>query len=239
MRTIAPPFRRFAWLRVSNVFLLDGGPGDRWLIDCGHALERPMLLAELRREGLSPRALTGVLLTHRHSDHAGNARFLQSHGVRIYAHRADAEVLAERAPRATLPTSGRDRMADLFSRIENHFPARVVVDGALEHGSTIAGLEVHAAPGHTEGSVLFRHASTRVLLSGDALLTAIPPLTLRAGLTTPYPLYSIDLPRAHEALRAFHATGLPYEHLLAGHGPPLVGRARDRVLDTLVLTRPG
>jgi glyoxylase-like metal-dependent hydrolase (beta-lactamase superfamily II) len=238
MPTLVAPFRRLAWLRISNVFLLDGGRGDRWLIDCGHVLERPTLLAELRRAGLGPSDLTGVLLTHRHSDHAGNARFLQRHGVRIYAHRADAEVLAGRAPRPALPTTGRDAMADVFSRIENLFPARVVVDGALEAGDTIAGLEVHAAPGHTEGSVLFRHAPTRVLLTGDALLTAIPPLTLRAGLNTPYPLYSMDLPRAHEALRAFHRTGLPYEHLLAGHGPPLVGDARARVLEALVLVRP-
>ena len=79
--------------------MLDGGPGDRWLIDTGHALERPMLLAGLRATGLFPRDLDGVLLTHRHSDHAGNAEYLRRvHGLRIFAHRADAAVLEGMTP---------------------------------------------------------------------------------------------------------------------------------------------
>ncbi|HRG97381.1 MAG TPA: MBL fold metallo-hydrolase, partial [Polyangiaceae bacterium] len=86
--------RHLSRLRVSNVFLLDGGRGDRWLVDTGHWAERATLLWELRRSGLGPRDLTGVLLTHRHSDHAGNASFLRERfGVKVYAHREDARVL--------------------------------------------------------------------------------------------------------------------------------------------------
>ena len=70
---------------ASNVFLLDGGRGSRFLVDTGHFAELPALLLELRRRGIGPRDLTGVLLTHRHSDHAGNARFFAKNGVAIYA----------------------------------------------------------------------------------------------------------------------------------------------------------
>lgn len=216
------------------MFLIDGGPGDRWLIDTGHPLERPMLLLELRRARLRPRDLTGVLLTHRHSDHAGNAAYLQRQGVRVYAHRADAEVLAERAPRPLLSRGEGEVLAGLFAAIENRFPAASLeVDVALEEGDAIAGLEVHSVPGHTDGSVFYRHVRTRALISGDTLLTAHPPLTIRKGLALPYPSYATDLPRAHASLRAFHDKDLPYEHLLAGHGPPLRGRARERVLEML------
>jgi len=94
MRVVVAPFHRFSSLVVSNVYLLDGGPGDRWLIDTGHWSERWQLLYELRATGLRPTELTGVLLTHRHSDHAGNAAFLQrEYGVKVLCHRADAEVL--------------------------------------------------------------------------------------------------------------------------------------------------
>ena len=235
MRTVIAPIRHFHLLRVSNVFVLDGGPGDMWLVDCGHVAERLTLLLELRRAGLRPSDLTGVLLTHRHSDHAGNAAFLQRrYGVPIYAHRADAEVLAKRAPRPMLTRGEGDVLAGLFAEIENRFPAAsLVVDHALEEGDQVAGLEVHWVPGHTDGSVFYRHDATRALLSGDTLLTAHPPLTLRHGLAMPYPSYATDLTLAHESIRAFHDKAAPYENLLAGHGPPLLGHARERVLAML------
>ncbi len=107
MRTVVAPFLRLGRMAVSNVYLLDGGPGDRWLVDSGHWSERWALLSELRAAGVRPSELTGVLLTHRHSDHAGNARFFKKHGVRIYAHRADAEILGGRAARPRLHEHAR------------------------------------------------------------------------------------------------------------------------------------
>ncbi|MBI2389543.1 MAG: hypothetical protein HYV09_08095 [Deltaproteobacteria bacterium] len=37
------PVRRLRGVRVSNVYLLDGGPGDRFLVDTGHWTERHAL----------------------------------------------------------------------------------------------------------------------------------------------------------------------------------------------------
>jgi glyoxylase-like metal-dependent hydrolase (beta-lactamase superfamily II) len=239
MRHVTGTIRHLHHLRISNVFVIDGGPGDVWIVDTGHWSERLTLLVELRRAGLRPSDLTGVLLTHRHSDHAGNAAFLQRrYGVRVYAHRADAEVLAGDAPRPRLPVREMvqegDVLAGLLAAVENRFPAAgLVVDGALDEGDTIAGLEVHWVPGHTDGSVFYRHASANVLLSGDTLLAAHPPLTIRHGLAMPYPSYATDLARAHESIHAFHDKAVAYEHLLAGHGPPVIGRARERVLEML------
>src|SRR5690606_7762566 len=116
-----------------------------------------------------------------------------------------------------------DLMADVFATLENHWPAPVLtVDRALEDGDSVAGLEVHWMPGHTEGSVFFRHATTGALVTGDTLLTAHPPLTLRRGLCMPYPSYAADLARAHASIKVFHDRGYVYEHLLAGHGPPMI-----------------
>ncbi|MBP6833534.1 MAG: MBL fold metallo-hydrolase, partial [Deltaproteobacteria bacterium] len=146
MKTVVGPFRRFRRLMVSNVYLLDGGPGDRWLVDSGHWSERLQLLSELRSTGLRPSELTGVLLTHRHSDHAGNAAYLQrEHGVKVLCHRADAAVLDGSTPRFRLGLKGNP-LERALGAFENAFPARLRVDRALDHGDTVAGLAVHLLP---------------------------------------------------------------------------------------------
>lgn len=233
MRRVVAPFHRLSTLFVSNVYLLDGGPGDRWLIDSGHWTERWQLLRELRASGLRPSELTGVLLTHRHSDHAGNAAYLQrAFGLRVMAHRADAEVLDGTARRPVMGDRGT-RLERALCAVENRLPARVKVDRALDDGDAVAGLEVHLVPGHTDGSVFYRHASTRCLLTGDTLLTARPPLTILRDVMPAYDAFSTDTARAHASLAAFHAAGWRYDHVLAGHGRPLVGNARARVMRAL------
>jgi glyoxylase-like metal-dependent hydrolase (beta-lactamase superfamily II) len=224
---VVGPFHRLRGLIVSNVFVLDGGRGDRWIIDSGHPLERPTLLLGLRSLGFSPREITGVLLTHRHSDHAGNAAFLRrTFGLRIVAHRLDADVLdgRERAPRLEAKT--RHPITHVFAAIENRTRTRVPIDQALDDGDRIGSLEVHHAPGHTAGSVLYRHEGTSSLLSGDTLLAAVPPLTFRQGMSLPHPDFAENVDEALASLRRFHEGGWTYENLLAGHGRPILGGAR-------------
>ncbi len=219
--------RHLRGVRISNVFLVDGGPGDRFLVDTGHWSERATLVLALRRAGLWPSDLTGVLLTHRHSDHAGNARWLRERfGVRVYAHRADAEILEGREPVPHMERGEGSFLAGVLAQFENRWPARVPVDRALDDGDTIGSLEVHWVPGHTEGSVFFRHDRTRSLLSGDTLLTAIPPLVVRAGLALPYPTFTRDMKLARASIRAFHERAIDYDALLPGHGAPLMKDAR-------------
>ena len=233
MRVVVAPFHRFSSLFVSNVYLLDGGPGDRWLVDSGHWTERWQLLRELRATGIQPSGLTGVLLTHRHSDHAGNAAFLQrEYGAKVLCHRADAAVLDGSIARSVMGERG-SVLERALCAVENRYPARLRVDRALDDGDTAASLEVHHVAGHTEGSVFYRHAATGCLLTGDTLLTARPPLTLVRDVMRAYDAFSIDTAKAHAALDAFHAAGYGYEHVLAGHGKPLVGGARARVMRAL------
>ena len=221
-------------LLISNVFLVDGGPGDRWLVDCGHWLERAPLLREIKRTGFAPREITGVLLTHRHSDHAGNARWLRERfGVKVFAHRHDAEILDGTKPRPFMDPKGARPDVRLLVAFENRWPSRVPVDRALEEGDRVAGLEVHHIPGHTDGSVFLRDEKTRTLMTGDSLLTAIPPLVRRTGLALAYPIFSSDRERAIRSVLAFHRAGHAYENLLAGHGVPMVGDARARVMEYL------
>ena len=231
MTAAHPTITRLPGLRIANAYLIDGGPGARWLVDTGHAAERAVLLWSLHRAGLHPSDLSGAVLTHRHSDHAGNAAFLQRWGVKILAHRADAEVLAGRASRHRLHGDGKSPwIARAFATIENLMPVRLEVDVALEHGEVVAGLEVHLVAGHTEGSLFLRHQQANALFSGDTLLNAVPPLTFVQRLSLPYGTFCVDREQALRGLTAFHRQGTPYEALMPGHGPILLSGARGKVL---------
>ncbi len=60
----------------SGAVLIESGPGSTLA-----ALE-----AGLAQEGLSPRDITHVLLTHIHLDHAGAAGWLSRHGAQVFVH---------------------------------------------------------------------------------------------------------------------------------------------------------
>lgn len=229
-----PPFERLERLHVSNVWLFDSGAGGRWLLDCGHVAERPLILSALERRGLDPKSLSGVLLTHRHSDHAGNAAFFQqAFGLPVWAHRKDAEILDGSVARPRMPFGKGDLLASALTVFENRLPARAPGVQRLEDGQQVAGLTVFFAPGHTEGSVLFWHPESGSLVSGDTVLNAIPPMAQREGLSLPHPTFSTDWSQACASLVAFQKRGLAYRHLLSGHGPALMDAARQRVDELL------
>ncbi len=56
------------------------------LVESGPGSTLPALEAGLAAEGLSPRDITHVLLTHIHLDHAGAAGWLSQQGAKIYVH---------------------------------------------------------------------------------------------------------------------------------------------------------
>jgi glyoxylase-like metal-dependent hydrolase (beta-lactamase superfamily II) len=56
------------------------------LVESGPGTTRAALEADLAKEGLSPRDVTHVLLTHIHLDHAGAAGWLARQGAEIYVH---------------------------------------------------------------------------------------------------------------------------------------------------------
>lgn len=215
---------------VSNVWLLEH-EGRRFLFDCGHPLERLALRWHLRRAGIrGPGDLDAVILTHRHSDHAGNAAWLRrTYQCAVVCHEADApELSGERAPArmARWPALPHDY---LLCRIEDRFPARSVVDEVFGDGPWKHGLRVVHAPGHTYGSVLLHHEPTRTLFSGDTILAGgVPPFRFERP-TLAKAAYSCDVDRCHDATRAFLSDLPPTETLCSGHGPAITTGVEDKL----------
>ncbi len=215
---------RIGW-PVSNVWLLPSTDLGPVLVDTGIDLMWPQLLLGLRLRGLRPGDLGAVILTHHHTDHAGNAARLQRLGVPIYAHSLDAAVLSGRSCQPVIQLPGR-RVPPRLERsitsgmclINNNHPAPRCEVHALEHGDRVAGLDVHWVPGHTTGSVFLFHTPSGALFSGDGLLNSVPPMAQRRALTLPYPTFCEDHALALRSLAEFVDLGLPVRSLYAGHG---------------------
>jgi glyoxylase-like metal-dependent hydrolase (beta-lactamase superfamily II) len=149
----------------TNCYVLAAGPGEPCLIvdpGIGVVTELDALLAE---DGLRPAA---VLLTHGHLDHCFSvAPVCGARGITAYVHPGDRAMLAD-------PAKGLSAgLTDMFvGRLE--YSEAVDVAPLPDGGPiSVAGIEltVDHAPGHTQGSVLFRFTADgqEVCLSGDVL----------------------------------------------------------------------
>lgn len=244
MRRVAPSLRLATSVVISNVWLLEDTEGRRFLIDTGHPLERPILLLSLWRAGVRrPGDLAAILLTHRHSDHAGNAASLRRRfRCPVVCHEDDAPALSGKsAP----PALGRRRRAtfvhEVLCRIEDRFPALCPVDETFGPARWRHGFTVFPVPGHTEGSVMLHHEPSGALFSGDAILSGPPPLRFIEWLRLAVPEYSLDVERCHREIRR-HLEVLPRTATLcSGHGGPLhdPGEKLRRLLEAMKTKDPG
>jgi len=208
-------------VHISNVWLLTDAGGRRFLIDSGHRLERRALARTLCAAGVDgPGDLTALLLTHRHSDHAGNAAWVrQRYGCPVVSHPADAAVLTGAAPRPRLAGRGAPLVHDALCRVEDRYPATCDIDDTFDAGTWRWGFEVIHVGGHTEGSVLLFHAPSGTLFTGDALLAGPPAQRLRTSLRLAVPAYSLDVDACHRATLRYLESDPPVQTLCAGHGP--------------------
>lgn len=231
MRRVHGTLRLCTLPRISNVWLLEF-EGSRFLVDTGHLVERPLLMAELFAAGIRQRGdLTAILLTHRHSDHAGNAAWLREHyGAAILCHPDDAAVLDGTLDAARLSGRRAPLWADVLCRIEDLMPARLSVDGTYRDGRWQWGFDVVPVPGHTEGSCLLYHEPSATLFSGDAILAGPPPLRAIEWISLADAAFSEDVERCHAEVRRFLLAMPPVEWLCSGHGPAVTKDVRKKLL---------
>jgi hydroxyacylglutathione hydrolase len=205
-----------ATMFATNCFVLATGAGQECVVvDPGIGIE-PQLDDVLREHRLRPVA---VLLTHGHLDHTFSVTpVCGARGVPAYIHADDRYRLDD--PLSTLGP----QLTEMFAgRLEWTEPddVRELTDGAT---IDLAGLSFVAdhAPGHTEGSVMFRLAA-----AGDD-----PPLCVSGDVLFAGSIGRTDLPGGdHQAmLRSLRTKVLPLADetvVLPGHGPTTtIGRER-------------
>ncbi len=217
---------------ISNVWLLTDDQGHRFVVDTGYPLERPKLRRFLRRSGVEGAGdLAGVLLTHRHSDHAGNAAWMrETYHCPVICHENDAPFLTgERTPPKLQRGLGNawDRFA---CTIEDTLPSVCPVDETFSEGSWRYGFSIYPAFGHTEGSVLLYHEPTKTLFSGDALLTGLPPFRSIEYLQLAVAAYTPELESCHAHVLRFLENPPDILRICSGHGPLVDRHASQKLL---------
>ncbi len=131
--------------RDCSVYLIDFG--ELVLIDAGAGLSIDKILLNIKNLGLKSKAVSTVILTHCHIDHAGGAgRLKKEFGVRIIIHEKDA-----------VAVETRDIIRTAANWYNLEFP-HLVVDCKIkdeEKRFYFSGQEIVClhTPGHTPGSI--------------------------------------------------------------------------------------
>lgn len=171
-----------------NAYLLAGDPLT--LVDTGPKTEaaRAALDAGVAGAGYTVEAIRRIILTHGHSDHFGNAAWVQARsGAAILAHPADrpkyagerwvTDSLRKHFTAAGLPDSFLDTFTEQIRALRHLFEP-VSEFGPLDDGDSVsldgADLRVLHCPGHSIGHICLYHQDG-VLLAGDLLLEEISP----------------------------------------------------------------
>ena len=155
-----------------HVYLINGGD-ELALIDVGAGMGAEAILANVRKDGLDPKRIKHVVLTHGHGDHAGGtARVRRLLGeTTVYASGVIADVLR----------TGDEQGVSLdLAKLAGIYPMdyrleAFQVDQELEEGATIdvgeVRLHVYDTPGHSDGhvSLLLEDAGERMLFAGDVI----------------------------------------------------------------------
>ena len=167
------------------------------LIETGPGSTLPALEAAVAKEGLSPRDVTHVLLTHIHLDHAGAAGWFSRQGAEIYVHPNGAPHLLN--PEKLIASATRiygDRMDQLWGEFLPVEESQLKVPKDAEE-IVIGNLRFTAlnTPGHAEHH--YAYLFEDICFSGDVGGVRIPGF---AYLRAPMPPPELHFGRWHESL---------------------------------------
>lgn len=201
------------------------------LIDAGFASSLEGIVRDVASV-VPGEAVTHVLLTHAHPDHAGAAEALRTHyGARIVAGVGDCVVVEGRA--VLRESVGRShllrRLVEWWRASGGSAPPRVEVDDPLEGERRVAGLLAIPTPGHTPGSYCYVLERAGLAFVGDLVISH------RDGLARPLKWANDDDARYLETLATFAARAP--EAGCTGHGPPVASGFRAQLLGLSRLPR--
>ena len=196
----------------ANVYVVTG-QGHCFLVDTGPVAFQRFLAGQLHRLGIT--RINGVILTHTHYDHAGNAAFLQEKfKSRITVHAKEAGYLKKGL--SSVP-GGITAFARVMERLASGIEPKMLAFPPCEPDALPASerhkpfydmpVTVMATPGHSSGSVSVV-VDREIVLVGDCMFGVIPGKIL--------PPFGDDVGQMVHSWKQMLATGC--HTFLPGHG---------------------
>jgi len=199
----------------SNVYLVINGK-EMLVIDTGTSGNAKKIIDYIQKIGRQASAVSTIILTHYHMDHAGSAKELKDlTSAKVAVHVEDADFVAGKKP---FPKPKNVLLRAVSSFIK---PTPVDVDVLLNDGDIIGDLTVVATPGHSPGSIALFDAQRRALFTGDTLrfdgtkVTGAPEQ------------YTWDSEKEKQSIQKLSA--LDFDIMLPGHGEILKADASKKV----------
>jgi glyoxylase-like metal-dependent hydrolase (beta-lactamase superfamily II) len=211
-RVILPGVLQMLFPRaVVNAFLVNADVIT--LIDTGTPGAASKVLNAIRDAGHAPRDVKRILVTHRHSDHAGNAAELaEITGAEVHVAPAEAPFVTEKREQSRpLPATPLGKaMVPYVKRALPWEVAPVAAQSTLVEGAFVGPFRVIETPGHTAGHVSLLWPDRGILFTADAA----------AHLTAVGPHPAADDPGlARESFRRL--AGFNFDSACFGHGRPI------------------
>jgi glyoxylase-like metal-dependent hydrolase (beta-lactamase superfamily II) len=194
------------------------------LVDTGTAGQADSIAEALENWGSGRDALTHVLLTHWHPDHAGSASALSEWPhAKIWAHKSDAPIIRGDQPGyfPVLTHAEEAFYVQAVGQVPDADSCRV--DRELEDDETLAEISarVISTPGHTEGSIAFYFPKEKVLFTGDVASKQQDQVVLGP--------FDLDRDAARRSFRRL--ADLDVDAVCFGHGDPLTGAETRKLHD--------
>jgi len=212
-------------VKISNVWMFSDKQGRRFIIDTGDRVERIALRFDLGRENSqTDNGVDGILLTHRHRDHAGNAAWLRERfRCPVACHELDKPFLEGFQKMHAEVSKTIPFYVKIAWWIENNMPTISPVDKTYTDGDSLLGFQVFSAPGHSDGSVLLYHQDSQTLFSGDAILAGPLSYGIREILHLKNDNHPIKIAMKHHRYKELLKILPPVTRLCSGHGPVIRG----------------
>ena len=207
-KRISPHIEKFEFdigIFIVSIWVVEKD-NNYFLIDSGLAKLLPRMAEFVVRNYYDKERISGVFLTHGHSDHIGGIQRLKTllPDLPIVINSKEIPFVS-----GEKPYPGREKLEPIIFEKQNF-----IVLETLEANELLekAGLTSIHSPGHSPGHTCYYHSEDNLLIGGDLLTTD------RAGvLSAPMKEYTADMP---EALETAHSVLKEYSQaiLSVAHG---------------------
>jgi glyoxylase-like metal-dependent hydrolase (beta-lactamase superfamily II) len=208
----------------ANAFIIRGKRPV--IVDTGYPGSAPAIIDKLTENGIDPKSVSLILITHGHADHFGSAADLRERtGAKVAIHKLDAEAARKGQDPPLSPTGAIGRL--FISLMARRDPAKapsfepdILIEGEMDLKKFgIEGKIIHT-PGHTPGSI-------SVILPGGEVI--VGDLIMRGTFRwwqPNYPLFADNMAQLNESIQLILRR--KPSKIFCGHGGPFAPKAIQR-----------